>query len=293
MGPVRGLGYVVVHATDLAAWDRFAVGLLGLQAAERTGERLLLRADEKSWRLDIRRAAVDGVAAVGWETAGPAELDALTALLEKEGYETERGSGAECRERMVSGLVRITDPEGVPLELFYGMKKDRERFVSPTGARFVTGEGGLGHIFQIVRDNEPYRRLYCGLFGFRLSDHVDFAPDRYGTFLHCGPRHHSMAYAPIPQAKAGVGHLMLEVDDLDLVGRAWDRVLDGAAPVASTLGKHSNDEMVSFYVNSPAGFQIEYGWGGRVIDPDTWTPSRFDTSNYWGHKRSDPGEPDV
>ena len=52
-------------------------------------------------------------------------------------------------------------------------------------------------------------------------------------------------------------HLMFEVTDLDLVGRAWDKVLDGAAPIASTLGKHTNDEMSSFYVRSPSGFQIE------------------------------------
>lgn len=290
---VVALGYVLIDATDLDHWERFATGLLGLQVAERTAGRLLLRADEKSYRLDVRQAAQDRAVTVGWETRGPAELADVALAVEKAGYEVQRCPQEEADARLVSGLARFTDPEGLTLELFYGLKKDRERFVSPTGAAFVTGDGGLGHVFQIVRDAEAYRHLYTEVLGFRLSDTVDFGPGRAGTFLHCNPRHHSFAFAPIPQARPGVGHLMLEVDDLDLVGRAWDKVLDGAAPVASTFGRHSNDEMISFYVRTPSGFQLEYGYGGLVIDPATHRPSRLDTANFWGHKRTDPGEPDV
>jgi 2,3-dihydroxybiphenyl 1,2-dioxygenase len=289
---VVALGYVIVDTTDLDRWERFAAGLLGVQVAERTPDRLLLRVDEKSYRLDVRRADEDRCVVVGWETRGPDELAELAAAVEKAGYEVQYGTAAEADARKVSGLARFTDPEGLTLELFYGLKKDRERFVSPTGARFVTGDAGLGHVFQIVRDTEAYWHLYHDVLGFRLSDTVDFAPGRAGTFLHCNPRHHSFAYAPIP-VRPGVGHLMLEVDDLDLVGRAWDKVLDGAAPIASTFGKHSNDEMISFYVQTPSRFQLEYGYGGLVIDPATHRPSRLDTSNFWGHKRTDPGEPDV
>jgi 3,4-dihydroxy-9,10-secoandrosta-1,3,5(10)-triene-9,17-dione 4,5-dioxygenase len=294
MASVRGLGYLIVHATDLAAWEEFTVGLLGLQIAERSPDRLLLRADEKAYRIDVVRSeTVDAVAAIGWEVQSPEDLAELADAVEKDGFTVERCTFAEASARKVSGLVRFTDPEGVPLELFYGLKKDRERFVSPTGAHFTTGTEGLGHVFQIVRDTEAYRHLYLDVLGFRVSDYVDFGPDRYGTFLHCNERHHSFAFAPIPQAKAGVGHVMIEVDDIDLVGRAWDKVLKGAAPIASTFGRHSNDEMISFYVRTPSNFQLEYGTGGMVIDPATHLPSRFDTANYWGHERTDPGEPDV
>ena len=27
----------------------------------------------------------------------------------------------------------------------------------------------------------------------------------------------------------------------------------------STLGRHSNDQMVSFYMSTPSGFEVEYG----------------------------------
>ena len=32
------------------------------------------------------------------------------------------------------------------------------------------------------------------------------------------------------------------------------------------LGKHPNDEMVSFYSRSPSGFDVEFGFGGRLVD---------------------------
>jgi len=56
--------------------------------------------------------------------------------------------------------------------------------------------------------------------------------------------------------------------------------------VAYTLGRHTNDWMTSFYAHSPSGFFVEYGWGARVIDPDTWQPHEtFDGPSFWGHER--------
>lgn len=293
MAEVIGLGYAVVEARDLDAWKEFACDLLGMQATTHTADRLVLRLDDKAYRLDIRRGDADAVTVLGWEVKGPKELEELAQTLESNGYAVKRADAEAVRERKVSGLVEFDDPEGQRLELFYGLQKDRDRFVSPTGARFVTGTGGLGHAFQMVRDNEAYNTLYLDLLGFKLSDYIDFAAGMYGTFTHANARHHAFAWAPIPNAPQGVGHLMVEVDDLDLVGRAWDKVLAGAAPIASTFGKHTNDEMMSFYVKTPSGFQIEFGYGGKLIDDATWSVSRYDVASYWGHKRTDPNEPEV
>jgi 2,3-dihydroxybiphenyl 1,2-dioxygenase len=280
---VVGLGYVIVSATDLDSWSAFAGGLLGLQVVQPSEDRLRLRMDERAYRLEVCRSDHNGVEVLGWELASAADLEALCCLLQTEGFAVKR-EGAAAAERLVSGLATFDDPDGQTIELFYGAMKDRARFVSPTGARFCTGGNGLGHAFQLVSNEEAYRHLYIDLLGFRLSDYIDFAPGAYGTFLHCNPRHHSFAYAVAPQP--GVNHLMFEVDDLDFVGRAYDRVLVGDAPLSSTFGKHSNDEMLSFYVSSPSGFQVEYGTAGVLIDDETWTPARYDVPSYWGHSRA-------
>jgi 2,3-dihydroxybiphenyl 1,2-dioxygenase len=290
---VVGLGYLIVNSTDLEAWKLFASDLLGLQVDCHTPERLVLRMDEASYRLEIRRADSDGVNAIGWEVRSSEDLDDLADQLEEHGYAVERHDADAVATRQVSGLIGFVDPDGQRVELFYGLKQHRERFVSPTGARFVTGAGGLGHIFQMVSDRERYDALYLKLLGFKLSDYIDFVPGVYATFTHANPRHHSYAYAQVPNVPSHLMHAMLEVEELDVVGRAWDKVLAGAAPIKATLGKHTNDEMVSFYVQSPAGFQVEYGYGGKLVDEASWRPVRYGAASYWGHKRSDPYEPDL
>ena len=71
-------------------------------------------------------------------------------------------------------------------------------------------------------------------------------------------------------APAGIVHLMIEVAALDDVGRALDRCTRRGAPVSASLGRHANDLMVSFYVRTPGGFDIEYGTDGRLVDDATW-----------------------
>ncbi len=69
----------------------------------------------------------------------------------------------------------------------------------------------------------------------------------------------------------GMNHLMLEVEDFNDVGKALDIIEDGDGkyPVVLTLGRHSNDLMTSFYVDSPSSLKIEYGYGGYSIENDT------------------------
>ena len=285
MAEVRSLGYALVTSGDLDAWEKFATELLGLQVAERTPERLRLRNDEKLYRLEITRGQGEGVNTLGWEVKGHEELEELVARLEANGYAVTRESSDFAKERGVFELASFNDPDGLRLELFVAQMSDKRKFASPTGANFFTGEGGMGHVFQLVSEEEPFRKLYLEILGFKLSDYIDFGPI-YGTFTHCNPRHHSYAFAPVPNAPKGIGHIMFEVDDIDLVGRAYDKVLkEQAAPLAMSLGRHSNDQMISFYVNSPSGFQIEYGYGGLLIDDSDWTPRRYDVPGFWGHER--------
>ena len=282
---VRTLGYCIISTGDLVAWEAFACDLLGLQVADRTDERLRLRNDEKAYRLEVQRGDAEGVTVLGWEVDGAAELAELASRVEAAGYEVTREGSELARQRSVTELVSFTDPDGLRLELFYGQLNDKRKFVSPTGANFLTGDGGLGHVFQLVNEEEPFRHLYLDVLGFKLSDFIDFGPIQ-ATFTHCNERHHSFAFAPVPDAPKGIGHIMFEVDDIDIVGRAYDKVVkEKAAPLVLTFGRHSNDQMMSFYMSSPSGFQIEYGTGGVLIDDATWRPSRYDAPMFWGHER--------
>lgn len=282
---VKALGYAVIETQDVDAWQRFACDLLGLMCASRSADRLLLRMDQYTYRLDVRRSDREGVAALGYDVGCQEDLEALARALRDADFEVTVGSEEEATARQVEALVRFRDPDdNFDVELYWGLRNAPQRFASTTDARFVAGALGLGHSFQVVSDEALYRRLYMDVLGFKLSDYIDFPPSQ-GVFLHCNPRHHTLAFGVNPKRRLGVGHLMFEVDDLDIVGRAYDHVLDGEFPLYSTLGKHTNDKMVSMYVGSPSGFGIEFGTGGLLIDDETWLPTRYDVAHYWGHER--------
>lgn len=287
---VRSLGYLRINTTDLEAWKYFGENLLGLMLAEETPERLRFRMDEYEYRIEVLADADnDDVVTIGWEVASDADLAELVGRLEAAGYTVDTAAPEVVKERNVCSLVSFRDPDDVlTLELFVGLKSANARFYSIKGASFVAGrELGLGHVFQVVRDGAAYDALYRDILGFRLSDYIDVNADLTATFLHCNPRHHSFAFVQNPNRPKGPGHFMVEVDDLDSVGRAWQQMLDEKAPVIQTLGRHTNDKMISAYVKAPSNVGVEYGFGGILIDDDTWTPTRYDWAHYWGHEKQE------
>lgn len=287
MSSVLSFGYVVVETTDVEAWRLFGEDVMGMQAAEQDRERLLLRMDNKVYRYDIRRGDSEGVRVVGLEVRNEAALAELCARLDAAGYLTVRESEELAKERRVRGLASFRDPDDqMTIELYYGLLEAHDPFVSRLDYSFVAGEMGIGHVLQVVSDPALYRSLYMDILGYRLSDEIETSPGNYATFLHCNSRHHSFAFAGSDGTRPlGVGHLMVEVTELDMVGRTYDLGLAGLAPVIGTLGRHTNDKMLSMYLRSPSGFGIEYGVGGILVDDATWIPRVYNEAHYWGHDK--------
>ncbi len=151
-------------------------------------------------------------------------------------------------------------------------------------SKFVTGEQGLGHVVMSANEPAKSERFYQDLLGFRLSDRIVCEFHGYPvdiTFMHGGPRHHSVAIGG-PQKKR-IHHFMLEVAAMDDVGLGFDRAMRGGIRIMQTLGRHPNDRMFSFYAKTPSGFQFEYGWGARQVDDTTWQPTTYDHISEWGH----------
>lgn len=296
---IRSLGYLRIDSTDVQAWRGFGTEVLGLAEAPPPAgmatENLYLRMDDLSARIVIQPAERDALACTGWELAGPAALASAVDRLKDHGVEVETATEAELAERRVQEMVRIADPFGNVLELFCGASYQARPVVTPYGNRFVTGAQGLGHVVLPVGSDEAGLAFYCDVLGFGLRDSMRLAGELVGRpagstvwlrFLGCNPRHHSLALAPIP-APSGCVHVMLEVDALDDVGRALERTRRRGARLSATLGRHMNDDMVSFYVRSPAGFDVEYGCGGLEVDDRTWIARESTAVSRWGHTFSD------
>ncbi len=78
-------------------------------------------------------------------------------------------------------------------------------------------------------------------------------------------------------------HFMLETRALADVGRAYDKVRSRKLPLVLSLGQHSNDRMTWFYMKTPSGFSMEYGWGGILVDDAVWRVKHHSATRLWGH----------
>jgi 3,4-dihydroxy-9,10-secoandrosta-1,3,5(10)-triene-9,17-dione 4,5-dioxygenase len=296
---ISSLGYLRFESADVAAWREFGVKILGMTEGRGPEEgALYLRMDDFPARLVIVPGSSERLLASGWEVADAAALAAVGRALSDAGVPYKAASEAELAARRVAAMLTLEDPDGQPLEVFCGAALEHRPAVSPYGNRFVTGDQGLGHVVLPVPPGSTATfDFYTEVLGFRLRDSMRMPAEFFGgkpgdppvwfRFLGCNPRHHSLALAPVPAA-AGLVHLMIETATLDDVGLALDRCARRGATVSGTLGRHANDLMVSFYVRTPGGFDIEYGTDGRLVDDASWITRETTAVSLWGHNFAGP-----
>ncbi|QIS01390.1 2,3-dihydroxybiphenyl 1,2-dioxygenase [Nocardia brasiliensis] len=290
---IRSLAYLRIEATDMAAWREYGLKVLGMVEGKGANpEALYLRMDEFPARLVISPGEQDRLRISGWETANAEELQDIRTRLEGAGVPYKEGTAAELADRRVYELIRFDDPSGNTLEAFHGAALEHRRVVSPYGHRFVTEEQGLGHVVLSTKDDKAALEFYRDVLGFRLRDSMRLPPQMVGRpadgepawlrFFGCNPRHHSLAFLPMP-TPSGIVHLMLEVENADDVGLCLDRALRKKVRMSATLGRHVNDKMLSFYMKTPGGFDVEFGCEGLEVDDTDWIARESTAVSLWGH----------
>jgi 3,4-dihydroxy-9,10-secoandrosta-1,3,5(10)-triene-9,17-dione 4,5-dioxygenase len=280
---VRSLGYVRLNATDMDGWRVFGEDFLGLMRVEGNDpDSLYFRLDDFPPRLVVSPGAEPGLAALGFEVLNERDLAAVVADVENEGIKVTAGTAEECQERRVTGFARFLDPGGNPVELFYGAVLDHVRVRTPQlNGTFVTGDQGMGHVIVTAEDPKAEFDFYQRVLGF--IERNTMGPT---YFMGCNPRHHTFGIAPRP-GPGRLMHIMVEVDTLDDVGLALDRAEKLGVPMMNSLGKHTNDQMVSFYVWSPELYAIEFGWNGLRVEHEEPT-YEITEGAYWGHRFTPP-----
>lgn len=275
---IRSLAYVGLSTRELPTWETFAADVLGLPGQWIDDGRLLLRMDERAYRFDVRHGESEALSWLGWELASAADLAALEHELAAAGVAVTRATAAECADRRVSGMVWLADPSGLRHELFYGQEADfRPLRLTRTLTGYRTGEHGMGHAVVGVTNYAETLAFLVDTLGFGVSDTFK----GFIAFLHCNPRHHSIAL--VETDEPGLRHIMLETTTLDDVGSTIDIAYDRRI-VTRTLGRHTNDRAVSFYLETPSGWEIEYGWDGLALDTADWSTRQLaGPTSLWGH----------
>ncbi|QIL79619.1 glyoxalase [Diaphorobacter sp. HDW4A] len=281
---ITSLAYFGVNSPAFKEWETFGPEVLGCElVAQEADGAVRLRFDEMAYRMAIHPGDKHGVAYIGWATMGEAGIAPILERLKAFGVNVQRATAQEAATRMVLGYYWFVDPAGLRHELAWGQIRPRNMF-RPGRAMsgFRTGDQGLGHVVLAVPDLAEGDRFYRDVLGFQLSDTVADGPI-FAHFYHVNGRHHSLAIARSPNNRAAFLHLMVEVNSLEDVGRGLDLCEERGVPVTRTLGCHTNDQMTSFYLQSPSSFRVEYGWGGLEVD-EHWEPRYYDRTSTWGHK---------
>jgi 2,3-dihydroxybiphenyl 1,2-dioxygenase len=280
---LTALGYVGIRTKKLEDWADYGTRFLGMQLVDKSRGALALRMDDRKQRVIVHTDEDEGPSFYGWEVADGAALDALAARLETSQVKVARGSPALADERRVKDLIVFFDPLGNRLEVFHGAELATDPFKPGRSiSGFRTGPLGMGHAVLTAERIDDVVPFYTQILNFKPSDYILRPFKAY--FFHINARHHSLAF--IDTGKTGIHHMMFEVCYLDDVGQAYDLALARPEMIGTTLGRHVNDHMTSFYSHSPSEFLVEYGWGGRSIDPAAWTPhERTEGPSLWGHDR--------
>jgi extradiol dioxygenase len=279
------LAYIGFESPAFADWVTFGPEVLGLELVHSGPDSVLLRNDDVVHNIAVHRGPRDRVAYLGWATPTLAAWEAAVNEVIDAGLAPIIGRDDDLAARGVMSLARFTDPFGFDHEIVCGhVRKPGEFRPGRAISGFVAGDEGVGHAVVIVptENHADAMRFYIDTMGMRHSDRIPMGLMTV-DFLHVGPRHHSFALGAAP-AMRGFHHLMLQVNNLNDVGTAYDLCRSRGLPFSMSLGVHTNDEMFSFYVRTPSGFDVEYGWGARrITDESSWRVGHYAMGSIWGH----------
>lgn len=280
---ITALSYLGVRSDAMDDWQQFAGRLLGMQVLDKGGKQLAFRMDDQVQRLVVSDEPGETIAFIGWEVESESDLDHFASRLENQGHKVVRATRDLADRRLVKDLIWFHDPAGYRVELVFAPHRTTDPFTPgrPIDG-FKTGPFGMGHAVLHVPDAAAIVPFYRDTLGFAVSDYGLTPVPLY--FFHVNGRHHS--FAVVGSGKGGFHHFMVEYDNLDDVGQGYDLAQTGMADIAYTLGRHTNDYMTSFYAHTPSNFFVESGWGGRVINTETWEPHETTIGpSFWGHER--------
>lgn len=278
--PNWAIRHLTIGATSPRSWVPVLESALGLelQSDRDWQEAPLAFLIDSNHRIAVVQAPTDGLIGIGLEAVSKEHLERVIGLLDvgslslrdDEWFETIYGTG--------STGYRVVDPAGTCLDLFIQERHSREGVVFGS---YVTGEQGLGHVARMVSDRERTTDFYRDM-GFRSSDQTHIG-DVVIDFLRCNSRHHSIAIGS-DTGPPRLLHFALELPDTDSVIECMERCMLHNVQITESLGRHTNDRMVSFYAAAPGGVDIEVGASGLRLSNDDRSVTTSYTTNDWGHQ---------
>jgi 2,3-dihydroxybiphenyl 1,2-dioxygenase len=285
------MGYAVIESSKLTDWQTLLGKALGMQADTLPDGSCSGRMDDHERRLLVVPGKSEDLVVLGLELADQEALCVASARLRQHGIELREGTPENALRRGVQHYWQFKGPKGLTIELFH-----EPRLLQPpprmASSGFVTGDKGFGHVAITTRRPELMKQFWQDIFDIRHSDDVHYSIGGVPLifeFFRFNERHHSIALAYTPKVRVDpirtrIQHLEIQAATLDDLTAAYQRCGKLGVPISMDVGQHANDRAMSFYVRTPSGFDMEYGWNPIGVNERTWHPELWDRISFWGHE---------
>ncbi len=273
MPAILDIARIAVGVPDRKQWEDFSEEVLGLPTfRSKDGRQSYARVDDRHHRFALRDAAEPTLDCVAFDVGGSAALVEWERDLARQRVGFSHVDAERCRDAHLAAALELQDPDGHVLWLGHGFAAAHEPLRTTRPLALLR----LGHVLLTVADTARSHDFYTSVLGFRLSDWVCISDTVRLCFLRVNERHHTLALGPCaPGASPRLQHAMLEVETLDDVMRSYHHARLRGAPIGMGPGKHPNCQTIHCYVQTPGGFAIEFGFGHRRIDEESYEPKLF------------------
>ena len=286
------LGYLVIETSRFADWHRFGTDAIGMHCDQLDTDRMRFRLDAQQCRFLLQRGPAEDVVTAGWHVDDHVAFEQIEARVRAHGVPITGGTPEEAALRGVERLLRFPGPNGLTQEIYTTPVIAAEPPALRAVSAFVTGESGMGHIAMTSTKPQQIRGYYNTVFDARLSDYIDETISGLKLkirFLRVNQRHHTIAIAAtrglhLDPIRTRIQHLNVQVAELDDLAQSYQRVCELGFQMALGVGQHTNDKELSYYAQTPSGFEWETGWNPITVDETTWQPSTHRGISIWGHK---------
>jgi catechol 2,3-dioxygenase-like lactoylglutathione lyase family enzyme len=274
------LAYVRFRAPDLEKMEAFLTDF-GLVRSARTATALYMRGTDPRHHLHVTELGEPAFLGVGIEAASAGDLETLAGRPGASPVEAMDEPGGGRR-------VRLTDPNGIGIEVVHGMAAVAPLAV-PTARRINTGatrvrrgerqhfERGparvkrLGHFVLLVKDFRETERFYHDVLGFRNSDEIYLGQrdtvlaafmrlDRGEAYVD----HH--AFLAVGAGRVELNHVSYEVQDLDDLMAGHEHLRDQGHGHHWGVGRHVLGSQIYDYWRDPVGNVVEHWTDGDLLN---------------------------
>ncbi|WP_114951600.1 VOC family protein [Sphingosinicella terrae] len=253
----RKLGYLVLNVSDLERSTHFATDVFGLDLAGEAGDGArFFRAGPAHHDLILQQADSPAFARSAWELETEADLDKAFAHYERIGLSPQWVGDNECANLRLERAFRIVEPVLRTTWEYYS----RMSYTSvPRTNRLTKFQGGK-HYGLTVTDCKKVTDYMVENMGFLVSDYLE---GWFASLLRAYPtsNHHSFAPLQLPGAKPGFHHLAFMVEEIDDIGKLFNRIKRYDVKVQFGIGRHPTSGSIHLYIYDPDYFVWEYTLG--------------------------------